>query len=111
MKKLEQLTKDESGQLFRANKTPVRAKFLLHKGKIKTIVVPNPSHCISLIFDEMAERDSAFIPKGANAYVASKFNGDTQHVRKSEESGEKIYSVYGIQFYYVCNSFSRLILL
>ena len=110
MEKLERLTQDESGLLHRADGKKLRPEFAYPKGKIKTIVLANPSSDdISSVINEMTERKSAFIPEGANAYVTSDFSGDTQHLRKSDLEGHgKFYSVYAIQFYYAFNFLTLL---
>jgi len=97
MEKLEKLTQGEFG-LIRPpyyGSAPVDNAYVVDK--IKTITVQHPSD-ISSAIDEMAERDSVLIPKDANAYVASDFNPETQHIRKTE-NGEVFCSVYAIQFY------------
>lgn len=74
-------------------------------GKICTLVVANPCLDISNEIDKLTEGNSFIIPKGANAYVASDFSGDTQHIRKSDSGGrEKLYCVFAVQFYYMYNS-------
>ena len=104
MDKLEKLTQDETGRLHRADGKLIRLGYAVPIGKIGTIVVANPCLDISNVIDEMAERNSVCVPKGANAYVSSDFSGDTQHLRKSDLEGhEKFYSVYAVQFYYACN--------
>ena len=103
MDKLEKLTQD-GGSLYRANGiSSVHSSGVYLRGKIRTLVVASPCFDISEVIDEMAGRDSLFIPKGANAYVASDFNGGTQHVRQDgSERDTKMYSVYALQFY-SCN--------
>jgi hypothetical protein len=102
MNKLEKLTQEESGRLHRADGQEIRMGYALPVGKIRAIVVANPCFDISQVIDKMVERNSACIPKEANAYVASDFSGDTQHLRKSNSGGdEKFYSVFALQFYYV----------
>ena len=102
MEKLERLTQNESGLLHRADGQAIRHGYAIPVGKIGTIVVANPCLDISRVIDEMTERNSVCIPKGANAYVASDFSGDTQHLRKSDLEGhERFYSVFAFQFYYV----------
>ena len=97
---LEKLTQGEDGAFYQADGRALSPEYVIPKGKIKTLVVENPCIDISSIIDEMAARKSVFVPKGANAYVASDFSGDTQHVRKSGLH-EKGYSVFAVQFY--CN--------
>ncbi len=99
MTKLEQLTNDTMGFLYKADKTRLEEGEMtrvLRAGKPLPILVKNPCLDISSVLDEMAEQDSALIPDGANAYVASDFNPDTQHIREG-----KAYSVYAVQFYNV----------
>jgi len=104
MNKLEKLTQNESGTLHRADGSILSPQYAIHKGKIRPLVVANPCIDISNVIDEMTKEKSVFIPPGANAYVASDFSGDTQHLRKSNlEGDEKFYCVYAIQFYYACN--------
>lgn len=103
MDKLEKLTQDESGTLHRADGKVIRLGYAVPIGKIGTIVVANPCLDISNVINKMAERNSVCVPKGANAYVASDFSGDTQHLRKdpNDPRHESIYSVYAVQFYSV----------
>ncbi len=101
MNKLEKLTQDESGRLHRKNGDILNSKYLSLEGKIKTLVVANPGIDVSNEITKMAEAKSLFIPKGANAYVVSEFNPDTQHLRKSDLEGhEKLYSVFAVHFYF-----------
>ena len=103
MDKLEKLTQDESGILHRADGRELHPQCAVPKGKITTIVESNPCD-IDGVIAGMAERDSVVIPKGANAYVASDWNPDTQHLRKSNLEGDgKFYSVFAVQFYYASN--------
>ena len=76
--------------------------------RIKTLVVRNPCLEIGAVIDEMVQQGSAFIPKSANAYVVSDFNGDTQQVRKDEEGREHMFSVYAVQFYYVSPGYRNI---
>ncbi len=100
MDKLEKLTQDESGKLYHANGAKTIPEFTIPIGKIRTLVLANPCLDVSNEIDKMTERNSFFIPKGANAYVASDFNGDTQHLRESDlEGSKKSYSVFAVQFY------------
>ncbi|MBS3084831.1 hypothetical protein J4411_02860 [Candidatus Pacearchaeota archaeon] len=70
-------------------------------GNIKTLVVKHPRLEISKEIEKMQENKSSFIPKFARYYVASKFNADTQHIKKSnDEKSENFYSVYAVQFYF-----------
>ena len=99
MAKLQRLTQDELGRLFRADGSHVFKQDIELVDKIKTLVVQHPCLDISAVIDEMCERNSAFVPRDANSYVASDFNGDTQHVRKNPETNkENVFSVYAIQF-------------
>ena len=101
MDKLEKLTQDEFGTLHRSDSRVLRPEYAFLRGKISTLVVANPCFDISSVIDEMATMNSASIPSGANAYVASDFSGDTQHLRKNGDGHEKLYSVFAVQFYYV----------
>jgi hypothetical protein len=96
MEKLEKLMQNEFGSFFRADEEKA-VEYVYPAGKIKSITIQNPTD-ISSVIDEMAERNSAFIPKCANAYVASEFNADTQHLGKTGD-GEGFFSVYAVQFY------------
>lgn len=98
MEKLTKLIQDDDGDILKENIyiNPSEIKTI---GKIKTLMVQTPCLDISEVIDEMTERNSYFIPKLANAYVASDFNGSTQHVRNLE-GNEKMFSIYAIQFYY-----------
>ena len=103
MEKLERLIQDESGTLYRSDGTKLHPRQTTPKGKICTLVVQNNTG-ISIAVNEMATRDSALIPVGATAYVASDFSVDTQYVRKNYLEGkekEMICSVYSLQFYYL----------
>ena len=100
MEKLERLTQDESSRMFKLpNGNFLRTKDVIFQGKIRTLVVRNPCADISQVIDEMAERDSVFIPKEANSYVVSDFNPATQHIRRNDAGEEKNFSVYAVQFY------------
>jgi hypothetical protein len=102
MATLEKLTQDESGELHRANGETIRAGYVHHVGKIRTLVVANPCLDISTEIDKMIQDYPLSIPRDANAYVVSDFSGDTQHLRKSDLEGDKkFYSVFAIQFYAV----------
>ncbi|MBI2672935.1 hypothetical protein HYX19_01625 [Candidatus Woesearchaeota archaeon] len=104
MNRLEKLTQDEDGILHRADGRVLSPEYAIPKGKIRPLVIANPCFDISSVINEMTERKSVFIPCGANAYVASDFSGDTQHLRKSDLEGhERFYSVFAVQFYYACN--------
>ena len=93
MEKLEKLIQNDFGEISRSGGKIVYPEFLMPTGKIKTIVEANPCIDIYRVIDEMAERNSLFIPYGANSYVASDFNPDTQHIRKSNlEGDERFYS-------------------
>ena len=96
MEKLQKLIQDELGGLFRTDGNVVSEDHVARVGKLKTLVIQHPCVDISTVLDEMAQRNSLFIPKNAHAYVASDFNGDTQYIR-----GEKALSVYAVQFYHL----------
>ena len=103
MDKLEKLTQEESGVFHRANGDILSPRFTIPVGKIRAIVVANPCLDVSEEINKMTKRKSILIPRLANAYVASDFSGDTQHLRKSDLEGhEKFYCVFAVQFYYVC---------
>lgn len=100
MNTLERLMQDEDGYIERKDGTAVSEMELIRMGQLKTIVVQNPCADIGEVLNKMAERNSSLIPNYANAYVASDFDGDTQHVRRDSETGsKKMYSVYAVQFY------------
>nr|MBA4405632.1 hypothetical protein [Nanoarchaeum sp.] len=100
MEKLERLIQTESGRLHRWGNKIIAQRNVLLVGKITTLAVPSPCLDISEYMDELAHRDSAFIPTLANAYVASDFSCDTQHIRELKGLGvKKIYSIFAIQFY------------
>ena len=96
MPTLQKLLQDDEGRLYHAAKTPVREAKVFRIGKLQTIVVKHPCLDINGEIEQLIARESPVIPKHANAYVASEFNSDTQHLR-----GEKFHSVYAIQFYYL----------
>ena len=75
---------------------------IIPKGKPIPLVVQNPSNSATLehLLQGMFERKSMFIPKDANAYAASDFDGGTQHVR-TINGVDKQFSVYAIQFYHL----------
>ena len=100
MTKLQRLKQDELDNLFKADGSRIPKKDIWIVDKIKTLTVEHPCLDISAVIDEMSERKSAFVPDFANAYVASDFNGDTQHVRQSSETKEeRMFAVYAVQFY------------
>lgn len=104
MKKLERLSQDAMGFLHQADKTLLaegEITRVLRTGKPIPILVQNPCLDLRKVLDEMAEQDSVSIPKDANAYVASDFNSDTQHIRGDDTGIGKYFSVYAIQFYRV----------
>jgi hypothetical protein len=100
MGKLEKLIQDSDGSLRDSDSNLISPDDLSRMGKMITLVVVNPSDVHSEI-EKMAKRDSVAIPPGSNAYVASDFSGDTQHIRKDEKGNEKMCSVYAVQFYYL----------
>ena len=54
---------------------------------------------------ERVKSGSSFIPKRANTYAFSDFDGATQHIREDLDTGEsKMFRVYAVQFYYVLGS-------
>jgi hypothetical protein len=107
MQKLEKLIQNKEGALFRSDNSRILKDELSLRGKIRSLVIENPCFEISDEIDFMAERGSMFIPEDANAYVASDFSGDTQHLRKSENDVEKFYSVYAVQFYKVRDEYEN----
>jgi hypothetical protein len=97
MDKLDQLIQRPDGDLEFKNKYVSRLQ-ARQVCPLRTLVIRNPA-TVKETLDEMAEHNSAFIPKNANSYVASEFDGGTQHVRRDDNGNEKMYSVYAIQFY------------
>ena len=96
MKKLVKLTQDEQGNLFMADGSKIQRVF--HEDKIRTLVIRN-AEGLEACIDALCARNSVLIPKYANCYYASEFNGDTQHIRKNSKTGEEtMFSVYAVQF-------------
>ena len=99
---LERLTQNEDGDIFRENGIRVnlfRAD-LIPSGKLRTIVLKNPVD-IKKEIEKYVENYPSSVPEDANSYVASDFNGSTQHIRKDETGKESLYSVFAIQFYHI----------
>ena len=92
MEKLERLVQDEGRYLYKKDNTFAEGMMV---GKIMALPIENFVEIDSVV-DEWAKNDSAMIPKGANAYVASDFNAGTQF-----EKNGKIYSCYALQFYWI----------
>lgn len=108
MRCLEKLTQDEFGTIHRGNGEQLPHLYVLPVGKIRTLVVANPVLDISDSIHALAENYPSSIPLEANAYVASDFSGDTQHLRKSTlEGNEKFYCVFAVQFYFINDVFIR----
>ena len=103
MKKLEKLTQNKFGTLSLANGEEIRNEYIFVCDKIKTLVIEHPCLEISNVINEMANRNSLFIPKNANAYITSDFSANTQHLKKDNLGNEKFYSVFAIQFYNIFN--------
>lgn len=102
MANLEKLTQDAEGSISRIDESYISQRVIYRRGKMQTLVLQNPESPDSFI--KNLSDDSAFIPSRANAYLASEFNPDTQHIRKpKEDKREKIFSVYAIQFYKIIN--------
>ncbi|MEI7718532.1 MAG: hypothetical protein WCI72_01590 [archaeon] len=102
MEKLERLARlipYDDGGFKLLNGLYVSPRQVLHKGDPNTFVVQNPCLNISREINERAAKGWILIPDGANSYVVSDFNPDTQHVRHDESGKEKNYSVYAVQFY------------
>ncbi len=92
--RLKQLAQDEVGMLYLDGRRLYRA---WPAGKIRTLLVQNPSHnTLEREVADLAINCPHSIPAGANAFISSSFNPDTQHFRN-----EKGYSVYALQFYFV----------
>ena len=90
---IERLIQD-NGNLRRKDGTHIYRE--VQMGNIMTLTLKNPVVDIQTEINELEARKSIIIPSGANAYVASTFNGDAQFVRE-----EKSFSVYALQFYYI----------
>lgn len=100
MGKLEKLTQDEEGYLFREDGT--RIEKINRVGKLITLIVQNPEYIIDETIKEMAKSNSVLVPKIANAYLRSDFNGGSQHIRINDStSKESFYSTYAVQFYLI----------
>ena len=82
----------DNGYLKKKDGTPIYGERQI--GIITTLTVQNPVVDIEAEINGLAARKSIIIPSGANAYVASNFNGDAQFIRE-----EKFFSVYALQFY------------
>ncbi|MBI2044783.1 hypothetical protein HYT23_01880 [Candidatus Pacearchaeota archaeon] len=104
MAKLERLTQNEYGDLFAndgiLNKRSTAAdhKVIMPCGKIRTIIFENPVN-IEEEMEKYAENYPASVPKSANAYLVSDFNGGTQKVFRDDNGKEHMLSVYAVQFY------------
>ena len=97
---LEKLTQDELGKFFHSDGREISFADLIPVGKIRTIVYENFLN-ISEILEEKAKRYPSFIPYGADSYIVSEFNCDSQHIKKDSKGKEKAYSVFAIQFYHI----------
>lgn len=95
MKKLERLTQE--GYHTFLNEKRERVQGPISIGPViteltETLIPP------AKIIENMQKRDSPSVPKIANAYVISEYNGSTNHIRIIE-GREKQFTVYAIQFY------------
>ncbi|MBI3623218.1 hypothetical protein HY212_04030 [Candidatus Pacearchaeota archaeon] len=99
---LERLTQDEFGNLFINDrvKIVIPPRDISHRGKIRTVILENPSFDVETGIREWAEQYPSSIPKSANAYVISEFNGGTQKIFKDDKGKEHMLSVYAVQFYH-----------
>lgn len=97
MTKLQRLTQDDKGRLLRPDRSAVFQREFSLAGKIQTLTLQN-GESVDSVINEMAERKSAWIPPEANAYIASDFNGSTQHLRIGGNFFEHFFSVYAVQF-------------
>jgi len=93
MRKLEHLQEDEQGKLFRKDGKPFPNNYAYKVSRIKTLTMKTDCKTQEVI-DALTRSNSAFIPKDANAYIASDFNRCTDHLR-----GEDAYTVLAFQFY------------
>ena len=91
---MERLTQNKDGFLYRMDGTEVR--YECRVGLLETIKVKKPVVDLGSIVNELAKSSPLTIPLGANAYVISEWNCDTQFVKDG-----KVYSCYALQFYSV----------
>ena len=68
-------------------------------GKIRTVVFENFVE-VEEAMNKYANDYPASIPKLANSYIISDFNGGTQKIMRDDEGKEHILSVYALQFYF-----------
>jgi len=99
--KLEKIIIDEKGEFNIKSKGNISNWNLVPIGLPITFLLHNSENPDEVI-NKWSENKMAIIPKYANCYALSEFNGSTQHLRKKEnEDNEQIYSVYAVQFYYL----------
>jgi len=93
MEKLERLIQDEAGLIFGEDKKIILSKFLVPRGKIRTIAIKNVCLDISSYIEEMREKKVLNLLPHTNAYLASDIN---EEIKKEEEK----YLIYAVQFYF-----------
>ncbi|MEK6926291.1 MAG: hypothetical protein AABW50_03360 [Nanoarchaeota archaeon] len=103
MQKLERLTQDDEGNFFAKGRLtnsdmPIPSRDLTPKGRIRVLILENPVD-IEEEIKKYANNYPSSVPKDANAYIISDFNGGTQHARKDEKEKEHMCSAYALQFY------------
>lgn len=94
MEKLERLMQKEDGEIYALDGERIIGLGLI--GTITTIKVKNPVLDVSSVIDKLTKEGAHFIPHGANAYIVSSFNPDTQFMQDG-----KAYSCYALQFYHI----------
>ena len=98
VQKLERLVqRDGDSALYTGNGAHVLDE--LRVGSMITIKVQNPLVDLSFVIDDLAKEGRNVIPRGANAYLVSLFNPDTQFIQDG-----KAYSCYALQFYHICSA-------
>lgn len=93
MEKLERLIQDETGFIFGEDKKIILSKFLIPKGKLRTIVIRDVCLDISSFIENMREKKILNLPLYTNSYLASDIN---EELKKGEEGC----LIYAVQFYF-----------
>ncbi|MFH1425227.1 MAG: hypothetical protein ABIG28_00655 [archaeon] len=96
--RLEILTQDEYGEIYREDGTLMQRGTPL--GKLRTIRLDNPVVIPGNVINEKIQSGEIRRPRYANALLTSPFNPDTQFINK------KAVSCYALQFYF-CNARKR----
>ncbi len=102
MTTLTRLIQDEHGWMYVREGVfhrHVDSRNVSHAGKIRTVVFENPVD-VEEAMNKYVKDYPASIPKLANSYVISDFNGGTQKVVKDDKDKEHVLSVYALQFYF-----------